>query len=176
MDNMSHTTEPDESGAVISGLEHGVERRSADLREGTDLGLGHPRSDCFFRKSGDGIGLGLGLRSGSEPGPAVALQSGADVVHEHSVKYLTSTRKERKVLSMARTYLIDVNDTVRPARPVGMSGAYMRHTTTPPLGRVVAASSDSVSVLWDAGHTTTYTDDDLDFIERCSRPRRKRAA
>ena len=75
---------------------------------------------------------------------------------------------------MPRQYRIDVGDTVRPARPVGMSGAFMRETNA--LGRVTAASSESVTVLWDAGHSTTYVGDDLDFIQRATRRRGKRAA
>lgn len=72
------------SGRLV--LEHGVERRPADLRELADLGLRDALVECLPGEAGDGLRLGLRGLSGPGALSPVGLERAAKIIHTASVK------------------------------------------------------------------------------------------
>lgn len=85
-----------------SGLQHRVQCGSADLRELRDLGLRDATGDGLPREVTDHGGLLAGLRLRRCASPAVGDKCFTNLVHESSVKHLTTRGKRRKVLYMSK--------------------------------------------------------------------------
>lgn len=122
---MTHPSLLSVASEPLCALEHGVERRSADLRELADLSLSQSCGEGLHGETGDELRLGVGARPGLSALGAVDTQSLTEVVHTASVKYLTQEGKERKVLDMP--YIITTTETRGVVTQRPMQATLRRH-------------------------------------------------
>jgi hypothetical protein len=95
----------DQRGSGYAALtpQHRVERGAADLGQAGDLGFRHAGLERLRGQHSDCLGFGQEPLARRGARAAMCGKRFADLVHEPSVKHLTSIWQGRKVIYMAKT-------------------------------------------------------------------------